>query len=169
MAMITFFMSPAYRLKRSYVTDRASQSLSAGKYEVTAERKAGRTERERQNKNKVDLNHQVIPRVLCDISGWKIFFFFEYVPSCKMSQLETLSQRDIKSVDTSRQNIWHESFYERFTISLLPLTSFLFYPLTAYCFSEAESQYGRSDFVVLLPQVVCRFSVKTVEMKRVSG
>lgn len=124
MAMITFFMCLAYRLKRSYVRDRDSQSMSAGKYEVTTEKKTGRTERERQNKNKVDLNHQVILRVLCDISGRKIFFFFEYVPSCKMSQLETLSQRDIKSVDTSQQNIRHESFYERFTIS--PSSDILF-------------------------------------------
>lgn len=96
-----------------------------------------------------------------DILGWQIFFFFEYVPSCKMSQ-ETLSQRDIKSVDTSQQNIWHESFYERFTISLLPLTSFL---LRWRLIASTKPKVNMADPILLfLPQTVCRFAEKTVEM-----
>lgn len=123
-----------------------TETLKAGKYGVMDEKKARQTERERQNKNKVDLNHWVIPRVLCAISGWKIFFFFEYVPSCKMSQLETLSQRDIKVL------ILHNKISDtKVFMSALQSLSFLwhpFYSADGLLLQRCQNQHGRSDLVV---------------------
>lgn len=123
-----------------------TETLKAGKYGVTDERKHGEVKQSDKTRTKSILITQPFESSSPNLGLENLFLLWV----CAIMQNVTVGD----AISKGHKKCWYfttKYLTRKFLWALYNLSSssdILFTPLTAYCFSEAKNQYGRSDLVV---------------------